>query len=528
MNSAERKKKRYERRKAERERKRIEYKEMYDKFENISSPDALLPAAMAAQNGISWKTSPQRYQMHLVTNVINTSEDLIAGRDVRRGFITFILYERGKLRCITSVHFGERVVQKAFCRNVLVPILSRSLIYDNGACIKDKGYTFAVDRLKKQLRDFYNKYGTNNGYVLLIDLKNFFGSIPHDKLKERIAEKIDDIEVLRLAFDFIDSFQGDNGLGLGSETCQIEAVFYPDPVDHFVKDQLRYDYERYMDDSSIVGKTKEELKVVRDRVIDKYTEHGLTVNKNKTKIVKLDSPEFKFLKNRVKLDDNGKVVIRPDKKSVHRTKEKLRKFKKLYDDGEITFDTVNQSYQSTRGYLERKNAYNIIKQLDVYFKENFVIPERKRRAEENHRKQLEANKGSKRQQKKAKYLEKQKKIQQEIPCIAKESEVDKQLEEKFEDGSIMTSMIGREDTRNYQKQKSKRRKGYRSKYQRKFDDRPGRKRIAQGIREVPPDDRMSYYEVKRLKEKVEENKRKKHEAILKAYDEKAEELRNRS
>lgn len=508
MSNADRAKDRYLRRKAKREEKKNVFKEQYDNFDNVADPDKLLDATDKAQNSIRWKTSPQRYEMRLTYNIIKTSEDLYNDADIRKGFITFTLIERGKVRHITSVHFGERVPQKALCQNILVPILSRTLIYDNGACLKNKGGSFATDQLVEDLENYYHKYKTNEGYVLLIDLSNFFGSIPHDELKRRLAAEIDDIHVLRLAFDFIDSFPGEFGLGLGSETCQIEAVFYPNPVDHFIKDQLQTEgYGRYMDDSYLIDQSKEVLEYKRDLIVDKYAEQGLKVNLKKTKIVKLDSPEFKFLKNRMKLDENGKVVILPAKESVVRMRRKLKKLKVMYDEGDISFDQVNSAYQSWRGYMGRKNAYKIITDMDKVFKEEFVIPERARKNMENTKKQLAEHPMSKRQQKRAKQRErlkrKQELAQNGVPTLVSEdNSVDKVLEEKFEDGSKMTQTIGR-GTRAYQRQKKKK----------------GRTRIAQQLREQQPDSRMNFEDVVKLKEEVEHQKKVKEEIVLKHLEE---------
>lgn len=508
MSNADRAKNRYLRRKAKREEKRLAFKEQYDDFDNIADPDKLLEAADKAQNTIRWKTSPQRYEMRLTYNIIKTSEDLYNDKDIRKGFITFTLIERGKVRHITSVHFGERVPQKAICQNVLVPILSRTLIYDNGACLKNKGGSFATDQLVEDLQNYYKKHKTNEGYVLLIDLSNFFGSIPHEELKKKLAGEIDDINVLRLAFDFIDSFPGEYGLGLGSETCQIEAVFYPNPVDHFIKDQLQTEgYGRYMDDSYLIDQYKEVLEHKRDLIVEKYAEEGLKVNLKKTKIVKLDSPEFKFLKNRMKLDENGNVVILPTKDSIVRMRRKLNKLKVMYDEGEVTFDQVNSAYQSWRGYMGRKNAYKIVTDMDKIFKEKFVIPERARKNMENTKKQLAEHPMSKRQQKRAKQRERLRKKQElaeaGVPTIiAEDNSVDKVLEEKFEDGSKMTQTIGR-GTRAYQRQKKKK----------------GRTRIAQQLREQQPDSRMDFADVVKLKENVEREKKEKEQKVLKHLEE---------
>jgi hypothetical protein len=526
MTSSERKRARYERRKQKREEKRITYKEKYDDFERVSNTGFILIAEPQAEKGIAWKTSPQRYDMDLVPNVIKASDDLRNDVDIRKGFITFTLIERGKARSITSVHFSERVIQKALTQNVLIPILGRNLIYDNGACLKNKGYTFSVNRLKQHLTDYYNKHGSNEGYVLLLDLHNYFGSIPHQQLKERIMNEIDDPKVLRLACDFIDSFEGETGLGLGSETCQIEAVFYPNPIDHLVKDRYGYrGYSRYNDDSYVIGETREELEEIRDVLIDEYSKLGLELNKDKTKIVKLDSKEFKFLKNKVKLDENGKVVLRPVRKSIVNMRRKLKKFKHLYDTGEMTFEQVNTSYQSWRGSMARKQAYFAIKDLDDYFYQNFTVPDRKRKMNENKEKLRKANRNSKRRKKKQKELEntlhKDNSPIIQVPTIESETnDYDKEIDAQIRQCSIMTNMIGREETHNYKSTQKKKYKRHNHNRARKTEDQPGRKRMANKLKEKKVDSRMTYQEVQQLKEDVDNKKLKKQQEIKASYTDK--------
>ena len=186
-------------------------------------------------------------------------------------------------------------------------------------------------------------------------------------------------------------------------------------------------------------------------------------------------------------------------------RRKLKKFKKLYENGELTFEQINSSYQSWRGFMLRKNGYNTVRSMDAIFKEDFVIPERNRRNTDNTRKQLEENQYSKKSKNKNNQIKKK----NSVPTIKQEDKIDPNLEEKFLDGSKMTVIIGRDDTRNYHKDKNK----------------PGRKRIASTLVEKAPDERMSRREVADMKRKVDKNKRDKDKAIKESYDEKRKEVK---
>ncbi|MDR0403590.1 MAG: hypothetical protein LBH35_08400 [Treponema sp.] len=183
MTSAERHATRYERRKARREAKRNESLKPYDDFSQITGADNLYTSFKRSRRGVAWKESVQRYEANALRNIAETRRKLLAGENIQSGFVEFDLRERGKIRHIKSVHISERVVQKCLCDYALVPLLSRPLIYDNGASMKGKGVLFALRRLIVHLSRFYRANGfSNNGYALLVDFKRFFDNVRHDIL----------------------------------------------------------------------------------------------------------------------------------------------------------------------------------------------------------------------------------------------------------------------------------------------------------------------------------------------------------
>lgn len=360
--------KRYERRQ-EKRRKQKEKFSNYDNFENIISYKSLYESANKASKGVSWKASVQRYLLNILFKIHKTRKDLLNGKDVRKGFIEFDLNERGKVRHIKSIHFSERVVQKTMCVNALYPILTRGLIYDNGASQKGKGTHFAVERLTKFLRNYYKHYG-NNGFALSIDFKNYFGNIQHEPLKTMFREKFTDENVLKLADDFVDAF-GEIGLGLGSETSQTNAVAFTNKIDHWIKEIARCSYySKYMDDSIIIHQSKEELKNILDVLCEKFEKIGVVVNKKKTHISSLKHG-FTFLKTRFILTDSGKVIRKPCRKSITYERKKLKKQAKLYQQGIMTLEDIKTSYQSWRGSMGYRNAKRTVQSMDKLFKELF-------------------------------------------------------------------------------------------------------------------------------------------------------------
>lgn len=183
MNSEERRSARRARREAKRREKRAARLAGCD-LESVADLDNLYKAAMTAKNGVSWKASVQRYHKELLLNLGRARSDLLSQNDIRRGFYHFTVFERGKLRHISSVHFSERVIHKSLSANALVPALTPSFIRNNTANTKGRGTDDALKRLKRDLVRHYARYGSE-GYILLIDFSDYFGSIahePHDRI----------------------------------------------------------------------------------------------------------------------------------------------------------------------------------------------------------------------------------------------------------------------------------------------------------------------------------------------------------
>lgn len=361
-----RRKRRYENRKKNREKKK-EYIKQFDNFDNVTSLDALFRSAKSASKGVSWKASVQKYLINIFFRIWKTRKDLIEGKDVRKGFIKFDINERGKTRHIQSVHFEERVVQKSLCLNVIYPVFSRKLIYDNYASQKGKGTHFALVRLEKLLRKFIRKNGTD-GYVLIIDFKNYFGNINHEKMKEIYYETFEDKKLINLSFDFIDAF-GDVGLGLGSETSQVNAITFLTKLDYYIKSNFKF-YGKYMDDSFIFHKDKDVLKNFLKEITEKFEEMGVVINTSKTRIIKLKRG-FIFLKTRFFVTDTGKIIKKPCRCAITRERRKLKRQARLFKNGDLTIDEVRQSYESWKGSMKYKNARKSVYSMEKLYKKIF-------------------------------------------------------------------------------------------------------------------------------------------------------------
>ncbi len=107
----------------------------------------------------------------------------------------------------------------------------------------------------------------NCKYVLKMDIRHFFDSIPHDRLKAKLKKTVHDEKMLELLFRIIDVTEV--GIPLGFYTSQWLSNWYLQGLDHFIKEQLcAVHYMRYMDDMVIFGSNKRVLHRMRQAISD--------------------------------------------------------------------------------------------------------------------------------------------------------------------------------------------------------------------------------------------------------------------
>lgn len=387
MTSEERRAARRIRREEKRRKKKEAVNEEYGKLENVFDYGNLLEAFDQSKKGVRWKCSVQRYEASLLRKTYDTHMKLLKGEDIRRGFHRFTLMERGKLREISSVHISERVVQRSLSDNSLVPVLTRTCISDNMACIKGKGTHAAINRVAFFLREYYRKTGSNEGVVVLIDFTNFFGNMKHWHIRKILEEHYTHEDMIEFIMLFVDAF-GEVGCGLGSQVSQIVGTVYASKADHYAKEVLRIRaYVKYMDDTFMLFKTKEEADEALQAMFKIYENMGIEINKKKTRKVALKHG-FTFLKTQFRLTETGKVIMRPCRQSITRERRKLKKLKKKLDEGRITFEEVRQQYQSWKGYMKHKMSWRTVQNMNQLFNELF-IEEWKGKEEKKHENQIQ-------------------------------------------------------------------------------------------------------------------------------------------
>jgi hypothetical protein len=238
---------------------KLDVKRIGNLFEAAVSPENLQLAFLKASQGKRHRPEQRAFAENLSVELECMRAGLLAGDYPVGDYTRFKIFDP-KEREICAAAFPERVLHHALM-TVCEPHFEKWLIFDTYACRKEKGQFKAVRRAQK--------FARQNDWFLKADIRKFFDSIPHDRLKALLRHKFRDQQMLCWFDRIIDTYetQPGHGLPIGNLTSQYFANLYLDPLDRFAKETLRVKgYVRYMDDFALWHGSKAELKNIRNRI----------------------------------------------------------------------------------------------------------------------------------------------------------------------------------------------------------------------------------------------------------------------
>lgn len=323
----------------------------------------LLYAYRKARRGKGRSPEVARFALNLEHELLALQRELVSGTYQPGAYRLFTVYER-KPRLIAAAPFRDRVVHHAVM-NLIEPPLDRTFIDDSYACRRGKGTHAAVAR--------YQGWARCYPYALKMDVAQYFPSIDHEVLKQKLRRRIKDTRVLWLLdllietspaqTSLLDTFPGDDlltartrrtGIPIGNLTSQFFANLYLDDLDHHVKEALNVRaYLRYVDDTVALDDDKVRLAELRVCVADRLARDRLRLHPHKAHVTRTAQglnllgyrvyPHYRRLR-----DDNG-----------HRFARKLRGFARAYAEGRSGWKDFNPAVQSWIGHAQHADTQGL-------------------------------------------------------------------------------------------------------------------------------------------------------------------------
>ncbi len=331
----------------------------------LVSSSNLFAAFEKAARGKRSHPSVAAFEYRLEENIFDLRDELRQGAYQPRGYTSFYIHDP-KHRLISAAPFRDRVVHHAL-NNLLEPIYERKFIYDSYANRKGKGTHRALDRCTTYLRRFQ--------YVLPMDVRQFFPSIDHAILLNTLSKTIIDERVMDLCRRIVNSGDGvlheeyqmiyfpsddlfdinrPRGLPIGNLTSQFWANVYLNPLDHFIKRQLKCrGYIRYVDDMLLFADNKAQLHEWQKQVTDFLAGLRLTIHTNSAqpRPTRIGVPFLGF-----QMFHNYRRLKR--RKAVH-ARRRLKALAARYRDGEIDEKRVQASINAWIAHAEHGDTWGL-------------------------------------------------------------------------------------------------------------------------------------------------------------------------
>ena len=271
--------------------------------------------------------------------------------------IELLLLQYQKKEKVQASRYMDRIVHRWVVDNFLKPYFESQFISTTYACIKNRGMhkaTLDVQKAMKHCKNIWNDY-----YILKMDVSKYFQSINKNILFNILKRKIKDYKLLDLMKKIIYSTDGVTGLPIGNYTSQTLANIYLNEVDQYAKHVLKCKYYfRYMDDTIILVKTKEEAKDILEKIKKFLNEHLELQLNSKTQIFKskqgVNFCGYKINEYRLKIRERGKRSL---KKKVNFLEKQIYKGKM----------STKEAYKYLTGHIGYINIANVKNLEDKLF-----------------------------------------------------------------------------------------------------------------------------------------------------------------
>ena len=259
----------------------------------------------------------------------------------------------------------DRVVQAAVL-NVIEPIFERGFAEHSYGFRPGRGCKDALRRVDELIRK-------GHVHVVDADLKGYFDSIPHDRLMNRVEEKIADGPTLRLIELFLKAdiledakqWTPEGGTPQGAVLSPLLSNIYLNELDHLMA-QHGIEMVRYADDFVILCQTAEDAALALEMVRQWVVANGLTLHPEKTRVVDVRTESFDFLGYSFRGQDHW-----PRKKSIQKLRAAIRQ-KTPRTTGrsmQCTIVDVNRTLKGWFGYFQHSSYKTVFNAQDAWVRQ---------------------------------------------------------------------------------------------------------------------------------------------------------------
>ena len=330
-------------------------KTVRNKFDKYLTYENLFKAHRFARKGKGYRKEIILFNLKQ-EEYINWLYDKLKSKEYKHGGYTVFYVTEPKLRKIEKSRYIDRIVHRWVVDNFLEPIFVPQFVITSYACLKNRGMHKAcldVQKTMKHCKRIWNEY-----YILKMDVAKYFENIDKKILLKILERKIKDEKLMWLLKEILYAQKREKGLEIGNYTSQMFANIYLNEIDQYIKHKLHIKYYfRYLDDSIVIVKTKEEAKNALEKIKEFLKENlELELNK-KTQIFKnkqgVNFCGYKINENRLKIRDKGKRKL----------KKKIKKLKYEVKIGKITSKEAKKYIAGHLGYIKIANTYNLENKL---------------------------------------------------------------------------------------------------------------------------------------------------------------------
>lgn len=326
----------------------------YSLFDKIANWDTLLQAwemvernqGAAGVDKMSVKRFGTQYVKYLRELLISLKDGTYHPIAIRRAYIPKG-NDKKDLRPLGIPAVKDRVIQAAV-KLIIEPIFEVEFLPTNYGFRPGRGCKDALRVVDKYIEEGFTWY-------VDADFKSYFDTIPHDKLMDRLKERIADGKTLNLIESFLKQkiieenkeWTPFSGAPQGAVLSPLLANLYLHPLDKIMEEK-KHRMVRYADDFVVLCESQEEAQKVLKMIKEWVQENGLTLHPEKTHIgnCALEKQGFEFLGYRF---EAGQRYVR--KKSLDKMKDRIREITKRNNGHSLS--TIIQTLNRTlKGWFE--------------------------------------------------------------------------------------------------------------------------------------------------------------------------------